>query len=100
MDSHAPVAPRADVVVFGRHLDDVLLTSIGIRDGVRCPVRQLDLRTGVERGGQSEQPTAPGGVRKSVCLAWLEDNNETFAALREVLRGFGQRHEPGTGTQG
>ena len=34
MDGHAPVTPRADVVVFGRHLDDVLLASIGIRDGV------------------------------------------------------------------
>lgn len=34
MHSHTPVAPRADVIVFGGHLDDVLLASIGIRDGV------------------------------------------------------------------
>lgn len=47
MDGHAPVAPRADVVVFGSHLDDVLLACVGIRDGVRRPVRQLDLRAAV-----------------------------------------------------
>lgn len=34
MDGHAPVTPSADVIVLGRHLDDVLLASIGIRDGV------------------------------------------------------------------
>lgn len=38
MDSHAPVTPRADVVVFGGHLDDVLLAGVGVRDGVRCPI--------------------------------------------------------------
>lgn len=100
MDGHAPVTPRADVVVFGRHLDDVLLASIGIRDGVRCPVRQLDLRAAAGRGGRSEEPPAPGGVKQSARLARPEDDNDTFAALWESLRGFGQTHEPGTGMQG
>lgn len=62
MNSHTPVTPRADVVVFGCHLDDVLLASVSIRDGVRCPIRQLDLRAAAGRGGQSEG--SPGGVRQ------------------------------------
>lgn len=98
MNSHAPVTPRADVIVFGCHLDDVLLASVGVRDGVRCPIRQLNLRAAVGRGGWSEEP--PGGVRQSVYLARLEDDNKTFAALLETLGHCGQRHEPRTGMEG
>lgn len=51
--SHAPVTPRPNLVVLGCHLDDVLLPSIGIRDGVCCAIRQLHLqgqsRDGVRR---------------------------------------------------
>lgn len=38
MGSHAPVTPRPNLVVLSGHLNDVLLPSIGIRDGVRCAV--------------------------------------------------------------
>lgn len=38
MHGHAPVAPCADVVVFGCHLDDVLLARVGIGDDVGRPV--------------------------------------------------------------
>lgn len=38
MSGHAPVTPCPNLIVLGRHLDDVLLPSIGICDGVRCAI--------------------------------------------------------------
>lgn len=52
---HTPVTPRPNLIVLGGHLDDVLLSSVGIRDGVRCAIRQLHLQpnrgVGVYRDG-------------------------------------------------
>lgn len=51
MGSHAPVTPRPDLIVLGRHLDDILLPSIGICDGVRCTIGQLHLQPDHGGGG-------------------------------------------------
>lgn len=53
VSSHAPVTPRPNLIVLGCHLDDVLLPSVGICDGVRCAVRELHL-----------QAQSWGGVRR------------------------------------
>lgn len=44
VSSHTPVTPCPNLIVLGGHLDDVLLSSIGIRDGVGCAIRELHLR--------------------------------------------------------
>lgn len=80
MNSHTPVTPRADVAVFGCHLDDVFLASVSVRDGVRCPIRQLNLRAAMERGGWSEK--SPGGVGQSVYLARQKDDNDFCSSLQ------------------
>lgn len=38
VSSHTPVTPRPNLVVLSCHLDDVLLPSIGVCDGVRCAI--------------------------------------------------------------
>lgn len=54
VSSHTPVTPCPNLIVLGGHLDDVLLSSIGIRDGVGCAIRELHMLPLV----QDERPVA------------------------------------------
>lgn len=51
---HAPVTPCPNIIVLGRHLDDVLLARVGVCDGVRGAVGQLHLQPDHGGGGPWE----------------------------------------------
>ena len=66
MHRHTPVAPRADLCVLGRHLDDVFLPHVRVRDGVGGAVRQLYLTANHrERERERESGTPQGKAQIS-----------------------------------
>lgn len=96
MDGHAPVTPCANVVVFGCHLDDVLLASIGICDGVRCPIRQLDLRAVAGRKHGQGKPWHWEACNQRVYLS-QRMRTEFSQRFGEFCRGSGRSMSSGQG---
>lgn len=83
VSSHAPVAPRPNLIVLGSHLDDVLLPSVGICDGVCCAIRELHLQA-QSRDGVKVSPQPHKGSKDT---PGERDTNVSLEGVMALLWG-------------